>query len=197
MIKWCYLGIISFNGSDRSGQILFWGFFCSDAKPKKAGKNILGQNFLRFSLAKWNQKTHHAKALNEPKCFIPPKLNVLCYDYSCLFFFFNWVTLWMNKLRNFICKPLECKDFPCSKIYSCTLSQEFMWIQPEFTHCFNFFVKFAACGKYPPALFLLLLNWFLNFLPALSVRFFSYFYRFSFDFVFFWWRTFQFFPLMI
>lgn len=97
MIKWCYLGIISFNGSDRSGQILFWGFFCSDAKPKKAGKNILGQNFLRFSLAKWNQKTHHAKALNEPKCFIPPKLNVLCYDYSCLFFFliewhFEWIS---------------------------------------------------------------------------------------------------------
>lgn len=178
------------------GKYCFGGFFVQ-MPNQKSRKKYLGSEFSKVFFGKMKPKNSSCQSLEWTKMFHSTKIECFVLWLFLSFFFFNWVTLWMNKLRNFICKPLECKDFPCSKIYSCTLSQEFMWIQPEFTHCFNFFVKFAACGKYPPALFLLLLNWFLNFLPALSVRFFSYFYRFSFDFVFFWWRTFQFFPLMI
>lgn len=197
MIKWCYLGIISFNDSNRSGQILLWGFFLFRCQTKRAGKNILGQNFLRFSLAKWNQKTHHAKTLNEPKYFIPPKLNVLCYDYS--FFFFNWMTLWMNKLQNFICKLLECKDFPCSKIYSCTLLSaknlcEFnlnLFIVSIFLSnsllVENIPQHFSSYYWTDSWIFFLPYQWDF-FLLLLQVFFWL---------CFFWWRTFQFFSLMI
>lgn len=191
--------MVSFNDSSRSGQILVWVFFMFRSQTKKAGKNVLSQNFLTFSLAKWNQKMHHAKTLNEPKYFIPPKLNVCVLITLAFFFLIEWP--WTNKSQNFTCKWLEWKYLPSSEIYNVIFLSakdlaEFN-LNLFIVSIFYFFFMLNVYGKISPRTFLLPIELILEYSSCPVNEIFSDFYRVSFDFAFSWWRTSQFCSLMI
>lgn len=172
MIKWCYLGIISFNDPNRSRKIPFFclGFVCLEARLKKREKiSWLGSEFAKVFFGKMKLKKI------TPKPWINQNASVDLTGMVCVqiklssFFSLEWHFEWTScKILFASCWNGRTCHFQKYFLYS-SFSQEFSWIQPEFSFCL---VKLTACGKKTsPRSFLLALNWLLNFLPVISIRY--------------------------
>ena len=190
----------------QANTVLLFIQHLSKQKPNKQTKekeenkkSCFGTEYAQVFFGKMKpKKSIVPKAWMNQKCLIGSEWNGLHLDYlnsssfflffffSFFFLFFKWMALWMDKLQNFIANFWNWRLCHLQKSFlSSTFSQEFTWIEPEFSYCFHLFFfcqTFLSVEKHPPDLFLFPLNWFV-FLLVLSTKYCPIFTHFSFCFL--------------